>query len=579
MYMAEIYDVAQAQAPQQAMQQSNPAEYYRQFGSTVPGETVTPYKTGPSLAAPNLGPPLPEPQESSSMLPTVLAVLAAARGNIGPLFELQEQKRKTAIYKSIGPQLARFNELADSGKLDEAANLMGQVFSQYGARAPELGQFIQPRLQALESLRQQMGDIKALSRLQELTIQSREAKGLPVPDTAKINLKALKEAANSPKMARMIAEQVKLSRPEQWMSPGGTAVVQSYPTTGEVVSTPIPQHFGDKDITPFVARELANDPQLRAANGGKPLLRPDVINILNTGKPEERELISNRVAAAQLAEQQFDFGKAVHYDPSFTAGALLALQKTGLNAADAVKAFTSGNMPANVIAEGINNAHMLKLSEAMGQGRGATLALQMVPPVLWGKDMTMYDPRTRSENTQLSFDQGVSQGMAVFDRATLNKVKELDSYSLRLMTLGKYLEKLPKQNDTLDRAATGLAKTLNRVLNVDADLSAQEAVETFVGQVIEKYENVTGAKSSAMANVKSKVAGGKVTVESAVKVVNEVLNHMEQQHDTYVRQNSVTEVPKPQLTVPQESKQSTTQGKPLPEGTIDLGNGLTKRKR
>ena len=58
-------------------------------------------------------------QEYKSAWPTVIAIIAAGNGNMGPLFKLVEQKRMTAVFKQLNTFLTPAQQLANSGKWEK----------------------------------------------------------------------------------------------------------------------------------------------------------------------------------------------------------------------------------------------------------------------------------------------------------------------------------------------------------------------------------------------------------------------------------------------------------------------------
>src|SRR5262245_48996581 len=80
-------------------------------------------------------------KQQSSFLPNALAIGALLTGNFGPMIQLQEQKRKTAIANVLAPFASQAQQLVNQGKFEEALDLANQAGSQAGARAPEIAQF------------------------------------------------------------------------------------------------------------------------------------------------------------------------------------------------------------------------------------------------------------------------------------------------------------------------------------------------------------------------------------------------------------------------------------------------------
>lgn len=73
-----------------------------------------------------------------STLGQILAWVAAAKGDFRGLQAIEENKRMTALGKSLHPQMLKINDLTSKGQWDEATKLADEITGQYGPAAKEL---------------------------------------------------------------------------------------------------------------------------------------------------------------------------------------------------------------------------------------------------------------------------------------------------------------------------------------------------------------------------------------------------------------------------------------------------------
>ena len=74
----------------------------------------------------------------TSTLSMTLAILGAAKGDFRGLQAIEESKRRTALAKSIVPEMNKVNTMTNQGKWEEAGEYVNKLVGSYGARADYL---------------------------------------------------------------------------------------------------------------------------------------------------------------------------------------------------------------------------------------------------------------------------------------------------------------------------------------------------------------------------------------------------------------------------------------------------------
>jgi hypothetical protein len=80
--------------------------------------------------------------QQSSVLPTILTIAAALKGDFRPAFQLQEQKRVTKLGMAVIPEVARARSLAAEGHTKEAQDILNTLVTGLSGRAPEMAQMV-----------------------------------------------------------------------------------------------------------------------------------------------------------------------------------------------------------------------------------------------------------------------------------------------------------------------------------------------------------------------------------------------------------------------------------------------------
>lgn len=80
--------------------------------------------------------------QQSSVMPTILTIAAALRGDFRPAMQLQEQKRITKLGMAVIPEVSRARSLAAEGHTKEAQDILNTLVTGLSGRAPEMAQMV-----------------------------------------------------------------------------------------------------------------------------------------------------------------------------------------------------------------------------------------------------------------------------------------------------------------------------------------------------------------------------------------------------------------------------------------------------
>jgi hypothetical protein len=113
-------------------------------------------------------------EQQGSFWPNALAIGALLTGNFGPMIQLEEQKRKTAIGQLATPYMLEATDLSNQGKHEEAQNVINTAVGKFGQRAPEVMQLFKPVIEKVSKDQTNWRDMQGLAKWTKLAI----------PDTA-----------------------------------------------------------------------------------------------------------------------------------------------------------------------------------------------------------------------------------------------------------------------------------------------------------------------------------------------------------------------------------------------------------
>lgn len=181
-------------------------------------------------------------KQQSSFWPTFLATAAALNGNFGPAIQLQNQKRVTQLGVMAMPHIAEINELANTGKWEQAAAQAETVMASIGSRAPELVPVFQGLLSRISEKQKTFENLKSVYEAAKLQLNE---------NSSESQKKAVQGLGNLVKNRSYIAEASLnnlLTRNQLHTQVVNNQIVTSSPATGETRVTPMPTRTQPSDV-------------------------------------------------------------------------------------------------------------------------------------------------------------------------------------------------------------------------------------------------------------------------------------------------------------------------------------------
>jgi hypothetical protein len=527
---------------------------------TLP-ESETDVKLPPALtkedmayvnATPSLGPNIPNVPESSNALPTILAVLAAARGNIGPLFQIQEQKRKTEIFKVVGPLLNRFDELVDRGNEKDATKLLNETFARFGSRAPEISQFINPRLQHLQTLRKEREELNTYVKAAEIQVK---AQGAKAPQALKDFLAMIKSVDSPSAMRAVEALAPKFMNFEGQLVPGGGGVAVSNPNIMHADVLPLPTVFNREDLPAFTAQTLQQDYGLNP---------PDVVNVMRdrpvmqNGQnitPVIREGLGRRIAQLAATEQNIDLRKLAPTSNEYNEAAQQVLKAQGSK--NPQLDLVTGNYSAGT-GQQIRNSIESFLQQRATAPIRAQLDTNLLAFQQAGMSVINRNPHSPSfgRTTLMTPSQVVANkdymGVRnpVLDEHITPAINAVDG----LNYIDDMFAAVGDPNSTMDRLSVGLARTIQEYVGheIDPNITLAKVAEMIANRAIEVVEETKALNVREVGQLKRYVTGAFANPATAKAAKENLRGRIFERLSTYmdlqeVKKHELPKVPEPKV--------------------------------
>ena len=228
-------------------------------------QTFAPRETPlPSLDTGNINNATPKPTASSDLesklkaegsstsgLSMILAILGAAKGDFRGLQAIEDSKRKTALGKSILPEIRKVESMTNTGKYKEAGTYLNEVVAGYGPRAEYLEPYFrqmaarindrEKRFESANSLMNQLDEVTPAEHVNRPIIDAWK-KGLAKGDLPS------EEGFNN-FMVRMAPHIQQLN----------DRVSLTSGVTGKTVTSMLPQVTSAKDVDDYVGTKVAGE--------------------------------------------------------------------------------------------------------------------------------------------------------------------------------------------------------------------------------------------------------------------------------------------------------------------------------
>lgn len=239
----------------------------------------------------------------SSPWPTILSIAAALKGDFRPAFQLQEQKRQTAIGLKLTPLFQEARKKAIQGDTEGAQNMLNEIGGQYAGRAPEFAQLVSKASEEIAKKTQTLqADKSLLQALQDKVKERPELESAYAGELRTMKYHVGSKTPLAPKVHDEIAQ--KLGLKTQII---GEQIYEEGPSG--VVSRPIRQVTRIGDVDTPIGMVLASKYGMNPA---------ELTNAVNTpyGFSPEVDQIKSQWAQLQPFRALLEINKGIVIEPT-----------------------------------------------------------------------------------------------------------------------------------------------------------------------------------------------------------------------------------------------------------------------
>ena len=532
--------------------------------------------------------PLVQPQSKQSALPTIIAIAAAAQGNLQPLFQLQEQKRKTQVFRQLQPVLGRASQFVEEGQYQEALDYLSQAYSQFGARAPEIGQFISQMQQRIANRQSNMHKLDTFVKAEKV-IRKSAGESYPSWKSDLIDLIEVGLKGGKPADMAVVQSMMDRYRPHPQNITGAYRVFD--PATRQVTTTPNVEVVQAQDFDTSEGRRLVGELS-EAGYAFDPSSLANVFRGISTTDLNDNDLgelgiewVRQRFAELQGETGLIEVSKNVPYDP-ITGGHLVnaVAQQRGISQQEALPIVASHTYSD----EEDKLASRIALRDRTEVARAETMATADVNPnYKVGLGTTMFD----KNNGAVVWNPGYTTNMGANNpnigflptQTFEQDVKPLYIVRNQMSRLAqRYVNLLPDTVGLTGWLSEGLLSTVTGILPFDEVMAERRAIAAQLDSMMEQIPNPTNQQKSIMEALKKQVTNNRSTKEGAVPTLNEFLRSIQYTIDLRTRQGSPTSAPfvvpeitaNPPQSIPSPGQPLAGPGATSPTGVIPRGQGL-----
>lgn len=430
--------------------------------------------------------------EKEGFWPGFIATVAALNGQFGPLIQLQEQRRKTALSRELQPSLVQINEMINQGKTKEAQALTQQVFGRLGPRSPEIAAHLTSLTNKISGIEADFTHNESAYSFWKNVIEEQEAttgkKHILRPELNALG-KAIKDRTPfGQQLSNIIYNRMQV---KSQVTEGGAA---QFSESGNVDKVSLPSIFRVEDLSGYVGDTLASELQQQ----GVPLNNDQVATLLggrvvttSNGQvieptPQNISMLRNRIAQLQGVRAQIELGKQIPIEP------VLASELSSLNVAPekiASRTYTPEQAEQALVKR---SQRIQRESAAQLYAKGDVPAINVGQYVL--------DIQTGQLVPGISTSKAISQPdrYAVFpDEKRFAQAEQLFNIRNRIAMVVGLLQdpSLPDGGSLIGRARSYGERELNARLGINPDFTGQQAAQTIAKDAIEILVNRLGVKA------------------------------------------------------------------------------------
>lgn len=477
----------------------------------------------------------------TSTLSIITAWLGAAKGDFRGIQAIEDSKRRTALAKSIVPEMTRVNKLIQTGKWEEASDYVNELVGSYGTRADYLVPYFQ---QMQTDIKKKQEGWQTLKAVRDAYVEAGVAEGQPNYPI----LKALNAAVEKRDIWSETALQGFLTRSAPHIQNIDGRITQTQPLIGKTTTEQLPAVTKPSDVDDYIGNVVGG------RNNVTTRQIADILNNVTVTLPNGKKVTADSVEGRKIKEEyntllpikaDLELAKSLPIDPAIT---LQAIKQSGrLNTArrlfgEDVDAILDGQMD-----------RIKEQQIAIQKGTTESNPFQAATSgfVTIGTDPK--DPDTYLKPQQpMTIDEirKSKKRVGVFDKAVYDKqVVPAFGGIQTLDTIPEILKINPieTKGDILEQ---GINMRISRYLGypVTKNAEVRQEVRTRLNSAIEQAENIiinmpgaSGHNREDIATWKAFASGDFKTNAEVLKAVDDIRNRLNQVLDRAVS----TTIPKP----------------------------------
>ena len=472
-------------------------------------------------------------EQATSPLTTILASIAAAKGNVGPLMQIQDQKRRTELNKAIFPDMVKVRSLIAQGKYDDAQGLVEQLGTAASARSPELIPFFQEMSKRIGDKFQDRQSQLGLEAAYTLANDEYKAKyGEDKPEAAYM-AKLMKFLNKNNIVLDKEARSNLMTRAQMHTQVSDGQVIQSGEMSGMVNTRPLPQLVDEKEVNTIPGQQLAAAHGLNVASL-RNLLNGVAVqdaqgNTITPDSPQGMQ-IRGQYSHSLMTQAQYEIAKQSGLPPEIVAhlGAL------GVSPEDIAKR----NIPTNTMKQALANDAAQKGQIAYMTSTGAVMAgIQHDPTKIRQGGMNFVNMDNKSpdflQEKFMTIDEARKAGdtyKPVRDAVLDKVIRPAQETIQKLDYAGNLLKQIGDINSTGAQLEAGLNKKLSDIsgMRIGPKTLMKTVAETIINSAIEAVNNTEAVKRGEVGALKAYATGAFSNTDDMMKAISYVQGRMKE---------------------------------------------------
>lgn len=457
---------------------------------------------------------------TSSKLPTIVAIAAAANGNFGPLSQLLEQKRKTQLFKIIQRPLKDRSAALQEGDTKLAGEIEAQIIGSIGGRSPEMLNMMSQLQAETTSIKRDAVYAKNWIKFLDPAMKAAEPN---MPESTKNMYAMLKGAVGGNQhVSREFLQDFMNRNSQHWQNITGAYRGVSQ-LTGKTTTIP--------NVELVQANQLTS-PAILKALGEVNLTPSDAMIIANNPRDPNSKAVRRFIAQAQVEQYKLELGKAIPLSDEITA----QYQKLGATQDQ----LATRNFPISMTRTAIQNVNRNLIDRAMAP----ILAQRNLDPFLTSggavgvinsnPDSVNFGQDVRDESYALSAkdpDRAIlstqfKQNVVI---PSIRAIKGLDAVDDMFASL----------TDPDNPITEGALRRLGAFFGIDisGDTTVAKAFELVATRAVEDVEATGAINDQRVGELKALIVGSFSDRTKASKTVKILQDRLRTQLKLYIGQN------------------------------------------